>query len=500
MSYFLKSQNKFEEEPIPNLNYLYPLFFLALILISLVSILTLDTVGGDASIYFSFSKNFWQLPYSFREGGEVLHGATSPFWVVYLALFNENFVALKVVNIALLVVSFLFLIRTKVQYILVPILLLFSERFIYMNALVYEVALLFPFLCIFLVATLDKSDDYSILVPSVCLGLMIGIRPEAIMLSPLLMFRAYEQKTFALPFLFVLGPISLYSIYMYIMTGDALPASIVQRLIRHGVGSDGLFEWVPRIGKIIINFNDNLVFFIISFLTFFLGFKYKKIYAVLALTLTLFLFFLVVSESARWRYFLITDILCAFSISFVIFKSLQKTSFNPSILIVGSFLFFAGIFGKFIEETAKFFTREGEGASSTFKIRFAEDLDQALESLKAKKSARVLIYTIETQYGSKREYISLEGIISNFPISFNSIQDFHDHVAELDYYVSGHACGMDKFAGSFHEDICKAEDGNIAIGYTYKNDSFSLELVHINDDPGYKMWNGVYKIVDNRKP
>ena len=57
---------------------------------------------------------------------------------------------------------------------------------------------------------------------------------------------------------------------------------------------------------------------------------------------------------------------------------------------------------------------------------------------------------------------------------------------------------MDKFAGSFHEEICEAEDGNIAIGYTYKNDSFSLELVHINDDPGYKMWNGVYKIVDNR--
>ena len=150
-------------------------------------------------------------------------------------------------NIALLVVSFLFLVRTKIQYILIPILLLFSERFIYMNALVYEVALLFPFLCIFLVAIIDKSDDYSIWVPSICLGLMIGIRPEAIMLSPLLMYRAYEKKTFALPLLLVISPISIYSLYMFIMTGDALPASIVQRLIRHGVGSDGLFELVPRI-------------------------------------------------------------------------------------------------------------------------------------------------------------------------------------------------------------------------------------------------------------
>ena len=350
MSKFFKKIIKIDGDQIAHLNYFYPMFFLALILISLVSILTLNTVGGDASIYFSFAKNFWKLPYSFREGGEVLHGATSPFWVVYLALFNENFIALKIVNIMLIVASFLFLIRTKIQYIFVPILLLFSERFIYMNALVYEVALLLPFLCIFLVAVLDKSDDYSIWIPSICLGLMIGIRPEAFMLSPLLMFRAYQKRTFALPIFCVITPMLLYTFYMFIMTEDALPASIVQRLIRHGVGSDGLFELVPRIGKIVINFNDNLVFFIIAFITFFLGLRYKKIYIVAAITLVLFLFLLVISESARWRYFLITDILCAFCMSFAISKFYQKNFFNPSFTIIGSLLFFAAISGKFIEE------------------------------------------------------------------------------------------------------------------------------------------------------
>ena len=471
------------------------LFFIALLCFVAVAFVSLDTVGGDASIYFSFSKNFWQLPYSFRAGGEVVHGATSPFWVIYLAFFGENFIALKIANIFLITATFLYLARLKAQYIFLPLVLLFSERFIYMNALIYEVALLFPLLCLFLILVIDKNNRYSLIIASIALGLMIGVRPEALLVFPLLAYRAYQKRTFLLPLACIFLPISLYTCYMAVMTGEILPASIIQRLVRHGVGSDGFFDWGPRLGKVIINFNDNIIYFSIAALAFFLGEKYDRIYTVLSVTIFIFLLLLVGSESARWRYFLIPDILCAFCLSFAFYKLTQTKPFNSSaVFFLTALLFLGTIFGKFIEESAKFYLREGEGASSTFDIRFARDLDVALESLGASEDAKILIYAIETQYGSSREYISLEGIISNFPHSFSSVEDLHENVAKNDYYVSGHACGMDKFANSFHAVICTIEEEKVEPGYVYKNEIFSLKLLHLNEETGYKMWNGIYEI------
>ena len=68
-------------------------FILAFILTSPIAFLYWNSQSGDASIYFTFIKNFFIKPFSFFPG-DVSFGATSPLVVIFFApiysIFGSN--------------------------------------------------------------------------------------------------------------------------------------------------------------------------------------------------------------------------------------------------------------------------------------------------------------------------------------------------------------------------------------------------------------------------
>ena len=141
----------------------------------------------------------------------------------------------------------------------------------------------------------------------------------------------------------------------------------------------------------------------------------------------------------------------------------------------------------------------GENAKSTFAIRLAADLEEELDRKNVGIYDRILIYEFGSQYSSKREFISIDGIIGKFPKRFSSIRDFEVASAQnADYFVSSHGCYRSKFRDSFFSMICDFERKNLWDQDTLETENVVLTLISKNPDfDPYTVkttWNGIYKI------
>ena len=127
----------------------------SLAIIGIVTLASIDSVGGDAPIYLAYAKNFWENPFSVRPNGPPEFGATGPLWVIWLSLFGNNFVLLKLFNFLVICLSFFWGIRYLNFYLFIPLLILYLGSFIFMNALIYEAPLFLLLLtCIFINITI----------------------------------------------------------------------------------------------------------------------------------------------------------------------------------------------------------------------------------------------------------------------------------------------------------------------------------------------------------
>ena len=491
--------------PLKNI-YLFGnfIFYFGLVGIILISIFSIDNVGGDASIYFSYSKHFWSIPYSLRENGMPEYGATGPLWVIYLSLFGSNYKLLKLFNVILIIISFFLLKKTDKNFIFLPLLILITPTFPFMNALVYEVSILF---FLFTLLWRQINLDYpSLKIVAFILGLMITVRPESILLIILLYDNKIKWNEYITLILIIFFPYLIYLVYMYIMTGNALPSSILERIMRHVGGDNGserIFsgfynEIKIAAKKLLTNLDKNINYFGASAFALFLGIK-KPFFLRISIIIFLFTLIFTFSDSPRWRYFLLLDILtaiviCQILINFLINCS-QKIEFNIRFLCVITAIGIMFYSPFFLKSKLFFFDQSlGENKKSTFIIRFAPDLDLALNSIGALSQDRILIYEFGSQYSSSREFISVDGIISNFPIKFDSIKDFENSAKIAKYYVSSHGCGRKKFKNSFIEKICIEEKKpNTLQNLIIDTGNIKLKRIYTNPHKTTS-WNAIYLI------
>lgn len=482
----------------------YFAFLIGVAGIGIISFISLNSVGGDASIYFSYAANFWTLPFSLREGGVPMHGATGPLWVVYLSLFGSAFALLQLANLVLIILGFLILAKSDKSFLFLPILLFISSTFAYMNALIYEVSLLFVLFCV-LYVTLEKHPE-RIKSNALLIGLLVAIRPESIILSVLLWRKDLALKDYFFSMAFVLLPFIIYLGYIGFVTGDWFPSSILERLTRHGAGEarerSGLENEILIFLKAFLqNAGKNIIYLAAVPFALLCGTR-RPIFYRMAAALSLYFLIFTFSESPRWRYYLIPDILVAFTLSVCLYRLISRKTFKRSdylLTLLSAALTLVAVFvSPAYERAAGYFQKNylGETRTSSFEIRFAPDLDKALDEIGAETDARVLIYEFGAQFSSNREFVSLDGIIGNFPRHFDSYRAFDVAAQSNDYYVSSHGCGRVKFKGTFHKKICEFERSKekIKVGDVVRTDLSEFEVLFVNPAEGLRAWNAIYSI------
>lgn len=474
----------------------------SLTVIAIVTVASIDSVGGDASIYLAYAKNFWDTPFSIRPNGPPEFGATGPLWVLWLSFFGDNFILLKLFNFLTVCLSFFLGIRYLKFFYFLPLLILFLGSFIFMNALIYEAPLFLLILtCIFI--NIFGSSNTFLTNSNYLLGLLIGfliiLRPEAIFLLPLILLNKKNGILLVNLFMMIL-PIAIYQLYMFLGTGgEVIPSSIYERIIRHGFGESSSSRSIFNIAESFLEHIAKPLYLLGLFSLLMNTLRDKKW---LSFLLSYLAFYIVLSlmDSPRWRYFLLLDLIAIFSISqsLYIFQ-ISKSSFRTKVV---SYAFVATLvlsnfslnFGRYLMSH-----NVGENAKSTFAIRLAPDLEEELDKKNIGIDDKILIYEFGSQYSSKREFISVDGIIGKFPKRFSSVRDFEVASAQsADYFVSSHGCYRSKFRDSFFSIICDFEKKNLWDQDTLETENVVLTLISKNPDFDPDIvkttWNGIYKI------
>jgi len=209
-----------------------------------------NSASGDASIYFTFFKNFLDLPFSYQTG-VVSHGSSSPLHVVVFglvyALFGEYWLnAAKVINFGFIFIAMIILQRgLRLPVVLFPLLVSLMASF---SVLMASTAELFEIgLVVLSVSTLYvllKQDRRMETV--VVAGLLHLVRPELILITfavyAVYLFKFKESRLLKVMFLMGLVVFGFY-VYMALNGAGWLPSSVVGRALL--AGEDQL-SWIEN--------------------------------------------------------------------------------------------------------------------------------------------------------------------------------------------------------------------------------------------------------------
>lgn len=211
---------------------------LALLLLLPAFIFFYGSTSSDAAVYFTFVKQFNQLPMSFQPG-RVSFGATSPLYVLLnvplYALFGERwFMGNWLINQLFLVVGLVWLtqaLRGQTRTLLAVVALTLTLPNLFITAAQgYETPLGFMAMCGVLYL-LSRERYLSVLALS---GLLYLIRPEFVLLSLVVWGYAWlhldQLALVAAVGLLSWLPAGAYHAYMWHFTGAFFPSSLVNRL------------------------------------------------------------------------------------------------------------------------------------------------------------------------------------------------------------------------------------------------------------------------------
>lgn len=457
--------------------------YLLLFAISLVYlILFFNSISGDASIYFSYADNFFDMPFSFSKG-IVKYGATGPLYVVYLAFIKLFFgsiwiAAAKVSNWILIISGFILLGKTsgkdKIIYT-VYISALCSGLWLTSLEL-YETGLLFCFTSLALYLMKDNKTLSLILF-----GFLPLIRPEMILISVCLQLYIYTKtkdlKYSIFASIIAYLPLLIYSLYMYNHTGTFIPTSIEGRAIFALENGDYIDRLVTTIKSLLRP--SGLIYIVFAFSVFSL-IKRVRDNKINYIPILIFATLYSLSPPNQYisRYLLVilpfiiillTDLLCDIAIS----KSNEKY-FKLSLL---SFLFL------FLGATI-FIKQKLTRYDDNYNTVLLSDLNKVIDSIGIENS-NVLVYEIQAQYNQPYiNYISADGIVGGeiFPflkneMSFEEWLDYYD----IEYIVTMNGYGYRKSLRStelfelYQHDIENQLGSNIMIG--------KVELTKIFSNP-----------------
>lgn len=198
------------------------------------------SISGDASIYFTFIKNFFSLPFSFHPSA-VSFGATSPLHVVMHApihriLREEWFPASQVLNFMLILVGIVFLKRaiqgSYSTLLLLSTFTLTAKPLLVATCQLYESSLVFLSLSV-VYYLLKKSRLWQAVLIA---GSLYLVRPELLLVTLAVdayaLFTSHRRILLAGVALSSFCPVLLYHAYVFFHTGQLLPSSVVARGLR----------------------------------------------------------------------------------------------------------------------------------------------------------------------------------------------------------------------------------------------------------------------------
>lgn len=202
------------------------------------------SISGDAAIYFTFIKRFFELPFSFRPG-TVSFGASSPLHVMIhapvFAVFGEQhwLAASKVINLSFIGVAVV-LVNAAVDGGLVTLALTamlagLSGELFTASASLFETPLAFAVVALAYYGVRRGRGAISVAAA----GLLYLVRPELVLLAAVIALMTVAQmRAHGRTWQACLGTLSiaalpavLYHVYMFAGSGELVPSSVRARAI-----------------------------------------------------------------------------------------------------------------------------------------------------------------------------------------------------------------------------------------------------------------------------
>jgi hypothetical protein len=195
--------------------------------------------SGDATIYLTYFKRFFDLPFSYAPG-EVSFGATSPLHVVLNApialLFGNAFVTPSRVVAGALLLGGVSCLATAVSRSgwnlpLAAALVVVNGPLMLATSQLFETALAFALIAlVYFAVRTDRA-----LVATMGAGLLPLARPETVLMSLFVygwvLLRSPNRQRTVLIVLASLAPALLYFGYMLVQTGGIIPSSVAARVL-----------------------------------------------------------------------------------------------------------------------------------------------------------------------------------------------------------------------------------------------------------------------------
>jgi len=399
---------------------LLPFIFLILILY-----LHKTRIHGDATIYFTFIRDFFPKPFVY--GYEVKHGATSPLWVIlnaipyYLLGFGMWLVFATYLNKVLIFLGVMFniflsvsrknsLIEKEERVLVVEILILsyvFTYSLFISSTQLYETALtvFVPALALYLLK-LDWKNTGIFLA-----GCSILVRPEYLLFFIIAVFFISEdRKSFLKYFLIGISSVGIVYGYLFVMTGSFLPSSVLGRFVRSLENKD-----ISYIEKLLISFDDlwqfapSILFLLAVFiLLIFLNLpkfrsddRIKNIMFFSSAILT-FLYFIFPPMNYSSRYLLI---LIPLLFPWITIEVVRYFSKFTKITIVVAFLIFSFAIYQHFQ------INKPENYKYSFDRILGNDFAKIAHELGINEKSKILIYEIQFQFNTHAQLISADGIV-----------------------------------------------------------------------------------------
>jgi hypothetical protein len=197
------------------------------------------SLSGDATIGFTFSKNFFRLPFSFQPG-TVSFGASSPLFILLQspihALFGSHWLAVSQTLSCLLIVGGVVALNAALEgdldtQLLLILLTVLDLPLLTTAAELYETPLVFFLASLVLFAYRRRRYHLAIFLS----GLFYLARPELVLVT--IAFQWYllasvpDRRRLALVAMVSLLPAGLYHAYIFSYTGELIPSSVYARAI-----------------------------------------------------------------------------------------------------------------------------------------------------------------------------------------------------------------------------------------------------------------------------
>ncbi len=383
---------------------------------------TTGVMQGDSGIYFTFCKNFFDIPFSYSKG-QVSYGATSPLFCFLISivyhLFSQNpFFAMKLFSLLLLILSVI-IVNSTIKGNIITFLgmaagLCACKSSIFYSTSVFEVGLIALSIAVLINLLMKEQIIFAIYVS----GLLYLVRPELALVTVgvdllILLWETNKKKNFIHMVLSAL-PLLAYTIYMTVNTGNILPSSVSGRFVYANEFAYTISEkWSLCFYYMRMEYTDivkYMLFFMILGIFAKASFMWHKkfFYIVVIGALILLPHILIPSVSHVVRY-----TIGILPILLLILGCLIKIALTPKALlqVVTATIVCSVLLGHNLQE----FKRSNSTAYSQekFDVLFGKDLQEALEE-NGVTEGNILLYEIQHQYYlSNFHGISLDAIVGS---------------------------------------------------------------------------------------